>query len=42
MELGRGLEWDAASGRVVNDEEANRKLAREYRGDWTHPTPENV
>lgn len=42
MELGRGLIWDAASGRVVKDDEANQMLAREYRGDWIHPTPENV
>jgi hypothetical protein len=42
MELGRSLTWDAAAGRVANDDEANRKLAREYRGDWVHPTPDNV
>jgi predicted dehydrogenase len=42
MELGRGLIWDAASGRVLKDDEANQMLAREYRGDWIHPTPENV
>jgi predicted dehydrogenase len=42
MELGRSLTWDAQAGRVKNDDEANRRLAREYRGDWKHPTPENV
>jgi predicted dehydrogenase len=42
MELGRSLEWDAAAGRVRGDDEANRRLARPYRGDWRHPTPENV
>ena len=42
MELGRSLDWDAEAGRVVGDDEANRRLAREYRGDWEHPTPENV
>jgi predicted dehydrogenase len=42
MELGRSLEWDGESGRVVGDEEANRRLARKYRGDWQHPTPESV
>ena len=42
MELGRGLRWDAQAGRVIGDEEANRLLARTYRGDWVHPTPENV
>jgi predicted dehydrogenase len=42
MELGRSLKWDAKAGRVINDEEANSRLAREYRGDWVHPTPENI
>jgi predicted dehydrogenase len=42
MELGRSLAWDAANGRVAGDDEANRRLARAYRGDWKHPTPETV
>lgn len=42
MELGRSLKWDSEAGRVADDEEANRRLAREYRGDWVHPTPENI
>lgn len=42
MELGRSLNWDSQQGQVVGDDEANQRLAREYRGDWTHPTPENV
>jgi predicted dehydrogenase len=42
MELGRSLRWDAEAGKVTDDDEANRKLARDYRGDWVHPTPENV
>ena len=42
MELGRDLVWDAKKERVVDDELANKRLAREYRGDWKHPTPENV
>jgi hypothetical protein len=42
MELGRSLTWDAEAGRVVDDDEANRRLARTYRGDWVHPTPQNV
>jgi predicted dehydrogenase len=42
MRLGRSLQWDAESGRVVGDDEANEKLARTYRGDWVHPTPDNV
>lgn len=42
MELGRSLKWDSEAGRVVADEEANRRLCRVYRDKWTHPTPENV
>jgi predicted dehydrogenase len=42
MELGRGLAWDSSRGRVIDDDEANQRLAREYRGNWQHPTPENV
>jgi predicted dehydrogenase len=42
MELGRSLRWDEQAGRIVDDKEANDRLAREYRGDWVHPTPENV
>jgi predicted dehydrogenase len=42
MELGRGLRWDSQAGRVIGDDEANSLLARKYRGDWQHPTPENV
>ena len=42
LELGRGLRWDSQAGRVIDDDEANRLLAREYRGDWQHPTAENV
>ncbi|MEX0614076.1 MAG: Gfo/Idh/MocA family oxidoreductase, partial [Pirellulales bacterium] len=42
MELGRSFQWDATAGHVANDDEANRKLKRDYRGDWIHPTPNNV
>jgi predicted dehydrogenase len=41
-ELGRTLHWDAAAGRIAGDDEANARLAREYRGPWKHPTPESV
>ena len=37
MQLGRSLTWDAASGAVVGDEEANRLLRRPYRSPWVHP-----
>jgi hypothetical protein len=42
MKVGRTLTWDAAAGKVVGDEEANRLLARAYRAPWIHPTPETV
>ena len=42
MKLGRTLEWDAALGRVVGDEEANRLLRRPYRAPWVHPDPASV
>lgn len=42
MQLGRSLRWDNAAGRVVNDEQANQLLARQYRAPWTHPDPKNV
>ena len=39
MQLGRSLNWDAAQGRVVGDDEANRLLRRPYRAPWVHPEP---
>jgi len=42
MELGRSLKWDEKAGRVAGDDEANGRLVRKYRGDWVHPTAENV
>jgi predicted dehydrogenase len=42
MQLGRTLKWDAAQGRVVGDEEANRLLRRPYRNPWVHPEPDTV
>ena len=39
MKLGRSLTWDAATARVVGDEEANRHLSRPYRAPWVHPHP---
>ena len=42
MDLGRSIQWDHAAGRAINDDEANQRLARPYRGPWVHPTPETV
>ena len=42
MELGRSLQWDPQAGCVVDDDDANSRLARNYRGDWVHPTADNV
>jgi len=37
MGLGRSLTWDAAAGKVVGDDEANKLLRRPYRSPWIHP-----
>jgi predicted dehydrogenase len=42
LTLGRTLAWDAQAERVIDDEEANRLLARPYRSPWVHPRPEEV
>jgi predicted dehydrogenase len=42
MQLGRSLKWDAVQGRVVGDDEANRRLRRPYRAPWSHPEPGRV
>lgn len=42
MDLGRSLTWDPEAGRIVNDDEANKLLARPYREPWVHPTLESV
>ena len=42
MQLGRSLTWDHAAGRIANDDEANRLLARPYRSPYVHPDPTNV
>lgn len=41
-DLGRTLHWDAAAGRIKDDDEANERLTRPYRGPWEHPTPDSV
>ncbi len=42
MKLGRTLEWDPRTQRVIGDQEANRLLRRDYRRPWVHPTPESA
>lgn len=42
QKLGRSLAWDVEAGNIKGDDEANKLLAREYRGDWVHPTVDNV
>ena len=42
MQLERTLHWDPVKGRVIGDKEANRLLARPYRGPWVHPEPGKV
>jgi predicted dehydrogenase len=42
MKLGRTLAFDPKTGRVKGDDEANRLLARAYRGPWVHPAPGSV
>jgi predicted dehydrogenase len=42
MDLGRSLQLDTATGQPKDDAEATKRLTRTYRGDWVHPTPENV
>jgi hypothetical protein len=37
MKLGRSLAWDAKKERVVNDDDANSHLKRNYRGEWKYP-----
>ncbi len=42
LELGKTLHWDSAKGEIKGDPEANKKLARPYRGPWVHPTAGEV
>jgi hypothetical protein len=42
MELGRTLTLDQETGRPINDDDATKLLARDYRQPWVHPTADNV
>ena len=35
--MGRSIEWDGTKELIVDDAEASKLLAREYRGDWEYP-----
>ena len=39
MQLGHTLAWDASTGSIAGDAEANRLLRRPYRAPWVHPEP---
>jgi hypothetical protein len=42
MDLGRTLTWDAQNGKIVGDDEANKRMRRAYRKPWVHPDPKSV
>jgi len=35
--LGRSVEWDGRTERILNDPEANKLLSRPYRAPWVYP-----
>jgi len=35
--LGRSIEWNGETEKIIGDEEANALLRREYRGPWVYP-----
>ena len=37
MNLGRSIRWDGQKAQVIDDDEANRLLRREYREPWQYP-----
>ena len=41
-QLGRSLKWDATTGMVMGDKEANKLLRRPYRAPWVHPEVSKV
>ncbi len=42
LNTGRTLRWNADTHRVIQDDQANRLLARSYRSPWIHPDPSSV
>jgi predicted dehydrogenase len=41
-QVGRSFTWDAAAGKIVGDDEANKLLTRPYRPPWMHPAVEKA
>lgn len=37
LKVGRSVRWDAARELIIDDEEANKLLRREYRAPWKYP-----
>ena len=35
--LGRSLQWDGDKEQILNDQEANQLLRRDYRNPWVSP-----
>jgi hypothetical protein len=35
--LGRSIVWDGEKEIIPGDEEANKLLSRNYRGEWKYP-----
>ncbi|MDX2249998.1 MAG: Gfo/Idh/MocA family oxidoreductase [Bacteroidia bacterium] len=35
--LGRSVAWDGEKETIIGDDEANKLLSRDYRGDWKYP-----
>ncbi|MCW5965232.1 MAG: Gfo/Idh/MocA family oxidoreductase [Bryobacterales bacterium] len=38
LKLGRSVNWDGQKEEIPGDAEANKLLAREYRGEWKYPS----
>jgi len=36
--LGRSIVWDGEKEIIPGDDEANKLLRRDYRGEWKYPT----
>ena len=36
-QLGRSIQWDDNTNKIIADKEANALLSRKYRGNWKYP-----